>query len=40
MEPDSWFILHLIYGGTLVVTPGVKRSVFARRPAAEASLRA
>lgn len=34
-EPRSWFVLHLIYGGTLVVTPGVVRSVSAHRFAAE-----
>ena len=34
-EPGWWFVLHLIYGGTLVVTPSVVRSVSAHRPAAE-----
>ena len=34
-EPGWWFVLHLIYGGTLVVTPSVVRSVSAHRTAAE-----
>ena len=34
-EPGWWFVFHLIYGGTLVVTPGLMRSVSARSPAAE-----
>jgi hypothetical protein len=34
-EPGWWFVFHLIYGGTLVVTPGLMRSVSARWPAAE-----
>jgi len=34
-EPGWWFLLHLIYGGMLVVTPGVVRRVSTHRPAAE-----
>ena len=34
-EPGWWFVLHLIYGAMLVVTPGLVRRVSARRPAAE-----
>lgn len=33
-EPVWWFILHLIYGGMLVVTPGLVRRFSARWPAA------
>ncbi len=42
MEPGWWFFLHLIYGGTLVITPGLMRNVSARWHAAEvtASVRA
>lgn len=35
-EPVWWFVLHLIYGGMLVVTFGLVRRVSARWPAAEA----
>lgn len=35
MEAGWWFVLHLIYGATLVVTPSLIRSGFARWPAAE-----
>ena len=34
-EPGWWFVLHLIYGGMLVVTPSMVRRVSAHRPAAE-----
>ena len=34
-EPVWWFVLHLIYGGMLVVTPGVVRRVSAQWPAPE-----
>jgi hypothetical protein len=33
-DPGWWFVLHLIYGGMLVITPGLVRSVSARWPAA------
>ena len=34
-EPVWWFVLHLIYGGMLVVTPGLVRRVSARLPVAQ-----
>jgi hypothetical protein len=34
-EPVWWFVLHLIYGGMLVLTPGLVRRVSARPSAAE-----
>jgi hypothetical protein len=34
-EPGWWFVFHLIYGGTLVVTPGLVRRSSARWPAAQ-----
>lgn len=37
MEGGWWFVLHLIYGGTLVVTPRLVRSFSATWPAVEAT---